>query len=74
MATSHNFDLPLTIADADDIVRRLTENKMRVSQIGGDVVLHSRNRDEGRRLTREELTRRGLVRVLIDVLPEPPAR
>ncbi|MBL9082092.1 MAG: hypothetical protein JNK76_09825 [Planctomycetales bacterium] len=73
MATSHNFDLPLTIADADDIVRRLTENKMRVSQFGDDAVLHSRDRDEGRRLTREELTRRGLVRVLIDVLPEPPA-
>jgi hypothetical protein len=67
--TSHNFDQPLTVAEADDIVRRLTEGKMRVKQVGDDVILHSRNREDGRKLLVTEMTRRGLVRVLIEVLP-----
>ncbi|MGC3969247.1 MAG: hypothetical protein QM775_18375 [Pirellulales bacterium] len=69
--TSHNFDQPLSVAEADDIVRRLTENKLRVSQVGESVILHSRNREDGRSLQSHELTRRGLVRVLVDVLPDP---
>lgn len=68
--TSHNFDYPLTVAEADDVIHRLTEGKMRVTQIGDDVLLHFRNQEDGHRLSDQELTRRGLVRKLIELLPE----
>ncbi len=67
--TSHNFDYPLTVAEADDIVHRLTEGKMRVTQVGSEVLLRFRNREDGHRLTDQEMTRRGLVRKLIELLP-----
>ncbi|MBA4018303.1 MAG: hypothetical protein C0483_14145 [Pirellula sp.] len=72
MTSNPDFDRPLTADEADKIVRMMSDGKMHVKVFGEQIILCSSDRDEGHRLFTYELTRRGLMRAVVEYFPELP--
>ncbi len=68
--TNPNFDHPLTVEAADLIARHITSGRMYVRQIDDLIMLCEDGRVTGVCLLPYQMTRRGVMRAVVEIYPQ----